>query len=52
MLKAFSGGTPDAMAMPMHKGIATRKTTMDAVKSRLSVPPENAFSMAYSAACA
>src|SRR3546814_7200021 len=33
------------MAMPMHNGIATRKTTMEAVKSRLSVPPENGLSM-------
>lgn len=33
---AFSGGTPDAMAMPMHSGNATRKTTMEARKSCLN----------------
>ena len=36
--------------MPMQSGIATRKTTIDAVKSRPKVPPEKAFSMIYSAA--
>ena len=30
-------GTPEAMAMPMHSGMATRKTTIDAVASRDSV---------------
>src|SRR3546814_17119452 len=45
VIRPFSGGTPEAMAMPMHNGIATRKTTMEAVKSRLSVPPENGLSM-------
>jgi hypothetical protein len=30
---AFSGGTPDAMAIPIHKGRATRNTTIDAKKS-------------------
>ena len=34
VIRPFSGGTPEAMAMPMHSGIATRKTTIDAVKSR------------------
>ena len=52
MLKAFSGGTPDAMAMPIQSGIATRKTTIDAVKSRPNAPPERAFNMIYSAAWA
>src|SRR3546814_13830404 len=45
VIRPFSGGTPEAMAMPMHNVIATRKTTMEAVKSRLSVPPENGLSM-------
>ena len=43
---------PDAIAMPMQSGIATRNTTMEAVRSRLKVPPERVFSMIYSAACA
>src|SRR5690349_8516389 len=34
VIRPFSAGTPDATAMPMHRGIATRNTTMDAVKSR------------------
>ena len=50
VIRPFSGGTPEAMAMPMQSGIATRKTTIDAVKSRPKVPPEKAFSMIYSAA--
>jgi hypothetical protein len=36
----------------MQRGIATRNTTIEAVKSRLNVPPESAFNMAYSAAWA
>jgi hypothetical protein len=32
-----AGGTPEAMAMPMHKGSATKKTTMDARKSLANV---------------
>ena len=34
VIRPFSGGTPEAIAMPMHNGIATRNTTIDAVKSR------------------
>ena len=34
VISPFSGGTPDAIAMPMHKGIATRNTTIDAVQAR------------------
>ncbi len=33
LIKPSAGGTPDAMAMPMHKGKATRKTTTDASRS-------------------
>ncbi|MCY1556717.1 hypothetical protein D9M68_934900 [compost metagenome] len=32
--KPLAGGMPEAMAMPMHKGRATRKTTKDARASR------------------
>ena len=35
---AFSAGTPEAMAMPMHKGSATRKTTTEDRKSCLNDP--------------
>jgi hypothetical protein len=34
VIRPFSGGTPEATAIPMHNGMATRKTTIDAVKSR------------------
>ncbi len=37
VIRPFSGGTPEATAMPMHRGIATRNTTIDAVKSRMNV---------------
>jgi hypothetical protein len=36
VISPFSGGTPEATAMPMQSGIATRKTTIEAVKSRQS----------------
>lgn len=36
VISPFSAGTPEAIAIPMHKGIATRKTTIDAVRSRPS----------------
>ena len=32
-----AGGTPEAMAIPMQSGSATRKTTMEARKSRDNV---------------
>ena len=35
---AFSGGTPEAMATPIHKGRATRNTTTEARKSCLKDP--------------
>src|SRR3569833_856430 len=34
VIRPFSGGTPEATAMSMHRGIATRNTTIDAVKTR------------------
>jgi len=37
VITPLAGGMPDAMAMPMHNGRATRKTTTDAIKSRGSV---------------
>ncbi len=40
-----SGGTPDAMAMPLQSGITTRNTTKDAATSRASQ-----LRMGYSAA--
>jgi hypothetical protein len=37
VINPSAGGTPEAMAMPMHKGRATRKTTIDARKSFVTV---------------
>ncbi|MGE0129989.1 MAG: hypothetical protein AB7U82_18050 [Blastocatellales bacterium] len=37
VIKPNAGGTPDAMAIPMDKGSATRKTTIDARKSLIKV---------------
>jgi uncharacterized YccA/Bax inhibitor family protein len=33
-IRPNAGGTPDAMAMPMHRGRATRNTTSEAIISR------------------
>jgi hypothetical protein len=35
---AFSAGTPEAIAMPMHSGSATRNTTTDANRSCFHAP--------------
>src|SRR3546814_15989256 len=34
VIRPFSGGSPDATAMPLHRGLATRNTTSDAAETR------------------
>jgi hypothetical protein len=34
VIKPLAGGMPEAMAMPMHRGRATRNTTTEAINSR------------------
>jgi hypothetical protein len=38
VIKPDAGGAPDAMAIPMHKGKATRNTTTEARRSCAKVP--------------
>ena len=37
-IRPAAGGTPEAIAMPMHSGTATRKTTIEARKSAITPP--------------
>jgi hypothetical protein len=37
VIRPVAGGAPDAIAMPMHKGRATKNTTMEASASFGSV---------------
>ena len=48
VIRPAATGTPDAIAMPMHNGNATRKTTIDAKKSCLMFEPTPCPSRALS----